>query len=82
MELEHTITSDGYIEFRMKLPTTGSLLEQELAIQNCINTAGSILTEQCLLNLDTDGSPINVGNTTYYSKGVEKKNTNVFTGQS
>jgi hypothetical protein len=78
MELEHKITSDGYIEFRMKLPTTGSLLEQELAIQSCINAAGCILTEQSLLSFDTDGRPIKVGDTSYYTKGVEKKNTNAF----
>jgi hypothetical protein len=29
MELAHTITSDGYIEFRIKLPTGGCLLSQE-----------------------------------------------------
>ena len=81
MELEHKITSDGYIEFRMKLPTTGSLLEQELAIQQCINAAGSLLTEQSLLSFDTDGQPIKVGDTSYYSKGLEKKTTKAFTAQ-
>ena len=78
MDLEHKITSDGFIEFRIKLPTGGSLLEQELAIQSCINAAGCILTEQSLLSFDTDGSPIKVDNTAYYSKGLEKKNTNAF----
>ncbi len=81
MELEHKITSDGFIEFRMKLPTGGSLLEQELAIQSCINAAGCVLTAQSLLSFDTDGSPIKVGHTAYYSKGVEKKNTSAFTAQ-
>lgn len=79
MDLEHKITSDGFIEFRIKLPTGGSLLEQELAIQSCINAAGCVLTEQSLLSFDTDGSPIKVDNTAYYSKGLEKKNTNAFT---
>jgi hypothetical protein len=81
MNLEHKITADGYIEFRIKLPTEGSLLEQELAIQNCVNAAGCALTEQSLLSFDTDGSPIKVANTTYYSKGLEKKSTNAFMGQ-
>ncbi len=81
MDLEHKITSDGFIEFRMKLPTGGSLLEQELAIQSCINAAGCVLTEQSLRSFDTDGSPIKVANTAYYSKGLEKKNTNAFTDQ-
>ena len=79
MELSHKITSDGYIEFRMKLPTGGSLLDQELAIQTCINTAGCILTEQSLLSFDTDGSAIKVGDMAYSSKGLEKKSINVFT---
>jgi len=81
MELEHKITPDGYIEFRMKLPTGDSLLEQELAIQSCLNAAGCVLTEQSLLSFDTDGRPIKVDNTAYYSKGVEKKNTSAFMGQ-
>jgi hypothetical protein len=81
MELEHKITPDGYIEFRMKLPTGGSLLEQELAIQSCINAAGCVLTEQSLLSFDTDGRPIKIGDAAYYSKGLEKKNTSAFTGQ-
>jgi hypothetical protein len=81
MELEHKITSDGYIEFRMKLPTTGSLLEQELAIQSCINAAGCVLTEQSLLSFDTNGQPIKVGDTAYYSKGLEKKTTKAFMAQ-
>ena len=79
MDISHKITSDGYIEFRMKLPTGGSLLEQELAIQTCINTAGCILTEQSLLSFDTDGSPIKVGDTSYSSKGLEKKGMNAST---
>lgn len=78
MEFEHKITSDGFIEFRIKLPTGGSLLEQELAIQSCINAAGCVLTEQSMLSFDTDGKPIKVGNTAYYSKGLEKKNISAF----
>lgn len=74
MEIAHKITPDGYIEFRIKLPTSGSLLEQEEAIQSCLNTAGCVLTTHCLEGLDTDGRPIKVGDKTYYSKGREKKN--------
>jgi hypothetical protein len=74
MAIEHTITSDGYIEFRMKLPTTGSLLEQELRIQSYVNAAGCILTAESLKGLDTDGRPIVIDNKRHYSKGLEKKN--------
>jgi hypothetical protein len=81
MELAHTITSDGYIEFRIKLPTGGSLLSQELAIESSVNAVGCFLTEQSLLSFDTDGSSIKVADITYYSKGVEKKSTNAIMGR-
>lgn len=77
MSLSHTITEDGYIEIRVQLPRSGSLLEREEFIQEKINQAGCLLTEYTLMSLDTDGSPIKVGGKQYYSKGLEKKNIKV-----
>jgi hypothetical protein len=81
MSIAHTITEDGYIEIRVKLPTIGSLLEKEEFIQERINEAGRLLTEYTLKSLDTNGEPIQVGGKQYYSKGLEKKNTKVPTEQ-
>jgi hypothetical protein len=79
MSIAHKITEDGYIEIRVKLPTSGSLLEKEEFIQEKINEAGCLLTEYTLKSLDTNGEPIKVGDKQYYSKGLEKKNIKVHT---
>jgi uncharacterized protein YmfQ (DUF2313 family) len=81
MSIAHTITKDGYIEIRVKLPTSGSLLEREEFIQEKINEAGCLLTEYTLKSLDTNGQAIKVGGKQYYSKGLEKKNIKVPTGK-
>jgi hypothetical protein len=50
-----------------------SMQETETEIQSALNQAGSVLTAGALEHLDTDGSPIRVGNQHLTSKGKIEK---------
>lgn len=53
-----------------------SMLASENQIQNALNEAGCLATEQALTQFDTDGRPISVGGKKMTSKGQEKKRFN------
>ena len=61
------------ITLQIELPVTGSMLEQEAQIQDTLNEAGVLLTEDVLQRFDTDGSPLIMGRTKWTSKGLEPK---------
>lgn len=49
------------------------MLENEEAIQDAINQAGSLMTGEALTQFDTDGSPIRIGDVKWTSKGLIPK---------
>ena len=51
-----------------------SMLKAEENILEKLNQAGTIATEEVLAQFDTDGSPIDIGNQTFTSKGLSEKN--------
>lgn len=67
------------IEVRISL--TGSLLQMEEQIQETLNEAGSLATTEALSRFDTDGSPIQIGNVRFTSKGQEPKHYQTPYGQ-
>ena len=61
------------VTIQVEVELNDSMLDCEEAIQSAVNEAGNLATEEALRGFDTDGSPIQVGNTTLYSKGKEAK---------
>jgi len=57
------------ITIEVTLPLTGSMLQAEEAIQDALNEAGLLATEEKLKRFDTDGSPIQLGSVRMTSKG-------------
>jgi len=47
------------------------MLETEAAIQQALNEAGVLATHAALQHFDTDGSPLQRGDTLWYSKGQQ-----------
>lgn len=50
------------------VPFGKSMLESEDLIQEAVNEVGAMATEEVLKDFDTDGSPIEMGDVTFYSK--------------
>jgi hypothetical protein len=69
MAAEVTGRSKDSITIRVTLPLAGSLLQAEEAIQDALNEAGLLATEEKLKQFDTDGSPIQLGSVRLTSKG-------------
>ncbi len=62
------------IKIEIEIPLTKTMLSSEENILNSLNEGGKIATSEVLTMFDTDGSPIEVGNERYTSKGkVSKK---------
>lgn len=62
------------IKIEIEIPLAKTILITEENISKSLNEGGNIATEEVLSMLDTDGSPIEVGNEKYTSKGkVAKK---------
>jgi hypothetical protein len=61
--------SDSEITVQIKFPVGGPMLENEELIQKSLNEAGQIATACILGRFDTDGSPIQVGDIRFTSKG-------------
>ena len=61
------------VTIQISVPLTRSLLDTEHAIQQALNQAGCLATAVALEHFDTDGSPIQIGQTRYTSKGQEPK---------
>jgi hypothetical protein len=64
---------DNYVTLQIRVPLTRSLLDTEQAIQQALNQAGLLATTEALKQFDTDGAPIQIGQTRYTSKGQEPK---------
>lgn len=65
------IIDRGEKEFTVQItiPYGKSMLDSEEKIQGGINDAGSLMTGEALGKFDTDGSPIQIGDTKWTSKG-------------
>jgi len=75
MDAEIISKDDNTIEIKLKVQFTGSMLDSEENIQEALNEAGVVLSANLLERFDTDGSDVSVGDTTFYSKGIQKKTT-------
>jgi hypothetical protein len=61
--------SETTITLQVEIPLGSSMLESEEIIQQGLNEAGVLATQEVLQRFDTDGSPIQVGDTKLTSKG-------------
>ena len=64
---ENTVT----IQIQVKL--SRSMLDTEEVIQQALNEAGTLATTEALKQFDTDGTPLQIGDTRWTSKGQEPK---------
>jgi hypothetical protein len=58
---------------QVTIPYNHSMLEFEEALQDRLNAAGALATQEGLRQFDTDGSPITIGSVTFTSKGQHPK---------
>ena len=65
--------SEDAFTIQIRIPYSDSMLKSEEIIQNRLNEAGAKATQEVLSRFDTDGSPIQHGPTTFFSKGKEPK---------
>ncbi len=61
------------VTIQVHIPLSRSLLTTEQAIQQALNEAGLLATAEALQQFDTDGSPLQIGQARYTSKGQEPK---------
>ena len=57
------------LTLELKIPLVRSMLSGEEVIQQALNAAGMLASQELLKNFDTDGSPIEVGRVRLTSKG-------------
>ena len=60
--------TDDRITIQLEIPIFDSMLQSESKIQDCLNEAGILATQEVMKSYDTDGSPIIVGQSKYYKK--------------
>lgn len=60
---------EGAVTIEIKIPILRSMLSGEEVIQQSVNAAGVLASQELLKNFDTDGSPIEMGNIRLTSKG-------------
>ena len=65
--------SETAFTVQIELPYGTSMLDAEETLQQRLNEAGTLATAELLQRFDTDGSPIQVGDTKLTSKGKLKK---------
>ena len=65
--------SDKGFTLQICIPYMESMLKSEEIIQERLNEAGVKATQEVLSRFDTDGSPIQYGAETFFSKGKEPK---------
>jgi len=58
---------------QVTIPYSQSMLEFEEMLQDRLNAAGVLATQEGLRQFDTDGSPITIGSVTFTSKGQQPK---------
>ena len=61
--------SETSFTIQVEIPYGSSMLDFEQAIQDRINQAGVVATEEALRQFDTDGAPITIGSVKFTSKG-------------
>jgi hypothetical protein len=61
--------SETSFTVQVVIPYASSMLDFEQTIQERLNQAGVVATEEALQQFDTDGSPITVGSVKFTSKG-------------
>ena len=61
--------SESSFTVQVEVPYTSSMLDFEQTIQDRLNQAGVVATQEALQQFDTDGSPITVGSFKFTSKG-------------
>src|SRR4028118_872211 len=61
--------SESSFPVQVVIPYASSMLDFEQTIQERLNQAGVVATEEALQQFDTDGSPITVGSVKFTSKG-------------
>src|SRR3954466_7651890 len=65
--------TDDAFTIQVEIPYGSSMLDSEEVIQQRLNEAGVLATQEALQRFDADGSPIQVGDTKLTSKGKLKK---------
>ena len=65
--------SETSFTVQVEIPYGSSMLDFEQTIQERLNQAGVLATQEALQQFDTDGSPLQLGQTRYTSKGQEPK---------
>src|SRR4051812_39723284 len=61
--------SDSSFTVQVEIPYASSMLDFEQVIQDRLNQAGVVATQEALQQFDTDGSPITIGSAKFTSKG-------------
>src|ERR1700761_4249485 len=61
--------SETSLPVQVEIPYHSSMLDFEEVIQDRLNQAGVVATEEALQQFDTDGSPITIGSVKFTSKG-------------
>ena len=61
--------SESAFTVQVEIPYSGSMLGFEQTIQDRLNQAGVVATQEALHQFDTDGSPIVIGSVKFTSKG-------------
>ena len=61
--------SETSFTVQVEIPYSSSMLDFEEVIQDRLNQAGVVATEEALQQFDTDGSPITIGSVKFTSKG-------------
>ncbi len=69
MAAQFVVSSPDRITLQITVPFDRSMLDFEARLQQELNEAGTLATAVQLRRFDADGSPIQVGPTTLYSKG-------------
>ncbi len=64
---------ENSVTIQIQVSLSRSMLETEEAIQQALNQAGVLATTEALKQFDTDGSPLDLGDTRWTSKGQEPK---------
>ena len=65
--------SETSFTVQVEIPYASSMLDFEQTIQDCLNQAGVVATQEALQQFDTDGSPITIGPVKFTSKGPVEK---------
>lgn len=61
--------SESSFTVQVEIPYASSMLDFERTIQERLNEAGVVATQEALQQFDTDGSPITIGSVKFTSKG-------------